>query len=295
MPYNSIILIKQVPDTKNISGDVMKADGTLNRAALPVISNPEDINALEMGLSLRDRFGGKVTVMTMGPPRAADALRDALSRGADEAILISDRRLGGSDTWATAYALNCAVRKLGNYHFVLCGRQAIDGDTAQVGPQVAENLGIPHVSYIDAVETVENNIATVRRTTEYGMEIIQLPLPSLLTVLGSANDPRYPSAKRLMKYKKAKTSEEVKVLSQSDSDDIEGQIEALKKREMFIPLWNADDMKVDLSRVGLRASPTRVEKVESVVLKSSGFKQIEPNFESINQLYNELKSEHIFD
>ncbi len=294
MPYNAIVLIKQVPDTKNISGNVMKEDGTLNRAALPVITNPEDVNALEMALAFRDTHGGSVTVMTMGPPRAADSLRDALSRGADEGILISDRRLGGSDTWATAYALSCAVKKRGGFQFVFCGRQAIDGDTAQVGPQVAENLEIPHISYVDAIESVNGSTVTIRRATEYGIESIQSPLPLLLTVLGSANDPRYPAARRLMKFKKAQTPPEVSATTQSEEEARE-KITLLKSRNMLIEHWDAETAGIDLSRVGLRASPTRVYHVESVVLKSSGFKRIEPNPEGMHGLYNELKADHVLD
>lgn len=293
MPFNCVVLIKQVPDTKHISGNVMKEDGTLNRAALPVITNPEDLNALEMGLSLRDKFGGKVTVLSMGPPRAADALRDALARGADEAILISDRRIAGSDTLATAYVLSAAVKTTGRFDLILCGRQAIDGDTAQVGPQVAERLGIPQISYTETIEAVDERSVTIRRTTEYGYEIIWSPLPVLLTVLGSANDPRYPSAKRLMKYKKAMTPEEVTALSKTDTSLIPKKIEELKGRNLLIPIWGADEINVDLTYVGLRGSPTRVDKIHSVVLKSSQFRRIDVNPESIQQMLQELKEEHI--
>jgi electron transfer flavoprotein beta subunit len=155
--YNSIVLVKQVPDTKNITGEVMKGDGTMNRSALPAVFNPEDLNALEMALQVREQYGGRVTVLTMGPPQAAEVLREALYRGADQVILLSDRRFAGADTLATSYTLTCAIRKLGNYDLIFCGRQAIDGDTAQVGPQTAEKLGIPQITYAETVVNLEGD------------------------------------------------------------------------------------------------------------------------------------------
>ena len=140
MSYTIIVFVKQVPDTQNISGDAMKPDGTVNRQALPAIFNPEDLNALELALQLKDRYGAKVVAATMGPPNAAEVLRDALCRGADEAVLLTDRAFAGADTLATSYALTCCAKAIGNFDLILCGRQAIDGDTAQVGPQIAEKL-----------------------------------------------------------------------------------------------------------------------------------------------------------
>src|SRR5512137_1579299 len=153
MPYHSVVLVKQVPDTANISGKVMKDDGTVNRAALPTIFNPDDLSALEMALQVKDRHGGRVTVLTMGPPQASDVLRDALYRGADRVILLTDRKAAGSDTLATSYLLKCAVDHVGDFDLVFCGRQAIDGDTAQVGPQLAEKLGLPQITYAEAIES----------------------------------------------------------------------------------------------------------------------------------------------
>ena len=170
MGYHSIVLVKQVPDTANITGDAMKEDGTVNRAALPAIFNPEDIHALEAALEVKDRFGGTVTVVTMGPPKAADVLRDSLYRGADRVILLTDRRAGGSDTLATSYILSQAVATIGDYDFIFCGRQAIDGDTAQVGPQLAEKLGLPQVTYLEKILDVQGKKATLRRNIGNGWE-----------------------------------------------------------------------------------------------------------------------------
>src|SRR5512141_1239738 len=194
--YHSVVLIKQVPDTHNITGDVMTADGTMNRNALPAIFNPEDLNALEMALSFKEKVGGSVTVLTMGPMQAAEVLREALYRGADRVILISDRKFAGADTQATSYTLKCAVDKLGDYDFVFCGRQAIDGDTAQVGPQVAEKLGIPQVTYAESIIEAAQDGIVVQRVFALGSELVKCSLPCLLTVTGTANQPRPASARR---------------------------------------------------------------------------------------------------
>src|SRR5512136_2439747 len=201
MGYHSIVLVKQVPDTRNITGDVMKEDGTMNRSALPAIFNPEDLNALEMALQVKERYGGRVTVLTMGPPGAAAVLRDALHRGADQVILISDRKFAGADTLATSYTLKCAIEKLGDYDLVFCGRQAIDGDTAQVGPQTAEKLGIPQITYAESVISLEDDTVVVERAFPLGKEWVKCALPCLLTVISSANQPRPPSARRRIEYK----------------------------------------------------------------------------------------------
>src|SRR5512145_2193613 len=184
MPYNSIVLVKQVPDTRSVTGDVMTAEGTINRAALPAIFNPEDLNALEMALQVRERYGGRVTVLTMGPLKAADILREALYRGADRVILVSDRKFAGADTQATSYTLKCAVQKAAypaqQFDMVFCGRQAIDGDTAQVGPQVAEKLGLPQITYAEAIQGLEEETIIVRRAFEQGTELVKCKLPCLL-------------------------------------------------------------------------------------------------------------------
>ena len=186
MGYNCVVLAKQVPDTHRITGQVMNDDGTVNRAALPAIFNPEDLNALELALQIKDRFGGRITVITMGLPVATRILRDALYRGADDAVLVTDSRAAASDTLATSYILSCAVRKL-DYDIVLCGRQAIDGDTAQVGPQLAEKLGITQITYVEAMEGLEGNTITARRNIGNGWQRVRAKLPVLLTVTGDAN------------------------------------------------------------------------------------------------------------
>jgi len=202
--YDSIVCVKQVPDTANITGEAMKADGTVNRAALPAVFNPDDLHALEAALQIRDRFGGSVTVMAMGPASAAEVLRESLYRGADRGILINDRRAAASDTLATSYILSQAVRKMGRYDLVFCGRQAIDGDTAQVGPQLAEKLGIAQVTYYERLVDLKDHTIRVRRNVGNGWEVLEARLPLLLTVLDTANEARPPAAKRVMKFKRCR-------------------------------------------------------------------------------------------
>ena len=199
-----MVLVKQVPDTKRVTGKAMNDDGTVNRAALPAIFNPEDLNALEMALDIKDRFGGTVTVITMGLPAAVVTLKDALYRGADEAILVTDARCAASDTLATSYILSCAVKRI-KYDIVLCGRQAIDGDTAQVGPQLAEKLGIPQITYVEKPVEIEGQTITAQRNIGNGWQKVKTQLPVLLTVTGEANVPRVAAAKKMMKYKAAMT------------------------------------------------------------------------------------------
>ncbi|MGW8257916.1 MAG: electron transfer flavoprotein subunit beta/FixA family protein, partial [Thermoguttaceae bacterium] len=209
MPYDSVVCVKQVPDTANITAEAMKEDGTVNRGALPAIFNPEDLHALEVALEIKERFGGKVTVLSMGPPKASDVLRESLYRGADRVILLTDRRAAASDTLATSYILSQAVRATGKFDFVFCGRQAIDGDTAQVGPQCAEKLGIPQITYLEEVVDLRDNMVQIRRNIGHGWEIVETKLPVLVTVLETANQPRPPSTKRLMRLKKARTMAEL--------------------------------------------------------------------------------------
>ena len=209
MPYDCIVCVKQVPDTANIDGDVMNPDGTVSRAKLPTIFNPEDLNALEAALAVRDQYGGTVTVVTMGLPAACEVLRECLYRGADRVILITDRRAAASDTLATSYILSRAVKTIGRYDFVFCGRQAIDGDTAQVGPQLAEKLGVPQATYYERLIELNGRQARVRRNVGNGWEIIEAPLPLLVTVLDVANEPRPAAAKRVMQYKRATGPDEL--------------------------------------------------------------------------------------
>ena len=202
-----VVLVKQVPDTANVTGEAMKEDGTVNRAALPAVFNPEDLNALEEALKLKDRRGARVSVVTMGPPAAVQVLRESLYRGADEVVLLTDKAFAGADTLATSYALSLAVRKLGGADLVLCGRQAIDGDTAQVGPQTAEKLGYPQITCVSRIDELEPageagpGSVTATRSIEGGFETLSSTLPCLLTVTGEANEPRPPSVKLVMTYK----------------------------------------------------------------------------------------------
>ena len=299
MPYHSVVLVKQVPDTANITGKAMKDDGTINRAALPAIFNPEDLHALEMALQVKEDFGGAVTVLTMGPPRAAEVLREALYRGADRVILLTDRKTAGSDTLATSYALACAVRRIGEeygaYDLVFCGRQAIDGDTAQVGPQVAEKLDLPQITYAETIESVQDGGLVARRALALGTETVRCTLPCLLTVVGSANTPRPPSVRRMLANKLASTPLEYDERLEKWPEF--GTKEALERylveRGQLIRVWSAADIGADYDRVGLSGSPTKVLKVDFVSLGSNGNKEIEDSSEGLSVLVKELVRDYI--
>jgi electron transfer flavoprotein beta subunit len=293
--YNSVVLVKQVPDTHNITGNVMKKDGTLNRAALPTIFNPEDLNALEMALQVRERYGGQVTVLTMGPPQAAEVLRAALHRGADRVILLSDRKFAGADTLATSYTLTRAIQKLDGYDMIFCGRQAIDGDTAQVGPQTAEKLGIPQITYAETVVSLEGDEIVAQRALPMGSELVQCSLPCLLTVVASANQPRPPSARKRVEYKLAATPLEYRsLLKKWPEFETEEALDAyLAERNLKLPLWTAADLGVDEERLGLSGSPTQVYKVNFVVLESTGSKEVPADQDGIAALLEELVQEYI--
>src|SRR4030043_492026 len=196
----------------------MNDDGTVNRSALPAIFNPEDLNALELALQIKDKFGGKITVITMGLPAAGAILRESLFRGADEAVLVTDPKCAASDTLATSYILSCAVKKI-DYDIVLCGRQAIDGDTAQVGPQLAEKLGIPQITYVEELSKLKGKSITVRKNIGNGWQQVSSKLPVLLTVTGEANEPRVAAAKKLMKHKNARTLAEIEQKVKTENPD----------------------------------------------------------------------------
>jgi electron transfer flavoprotein beta subunit len=293
--YHSVVLVKQVPDTRQVHGEVMTAEGTMNRNALPAIFNPEDLHALEMALSVKEHHGGSVTVLTMGPMQAAEVLREALFRGADRVILISDRKFAGADTQATSYTLKCAVDKLGGYDLVFCGRQAIDGDTAQVGPQVAEKLGIPQITYAESIIDLKDNKIVVRRAFDLGTELVRCQLPCLLTVVGSANQPRPASARKRIEYKMAAIpSEYPKLLKKwTEFEDEHALAEYLQQRKLNIELWTAADLNVDEADLGLAGSPTQVYKVNYVVLETTDSKEIQPTAEGIQALIAELIQEYI--
>ncbi len=293
--YNSVVLVKQVPDTHNVTGEVMKADGTMNRAALPAIFNPEDLNALEMALQVREQYGGTVTVLTMGPPKAAEILREALYRGADRVILLTDRKFAGADTLATSYALHCAIKKLGNVDLIFSGRQAIDGDTAQVGPQTAEKLGLPQITYAESIVSLEDNTIVANRAFDMGSEMVKCSLPCLLTVVGSANQPRPASARRKIEYKLAATPQEYgSILKQWPEFESEKTLETyLTERNLKIEVWSAADVDADESLLGLSGSPTQVYKVNFVMLGATEAKDISPDEEHIRAMIEELVQEYI--
>ena len=296
MAYNCVVLIKQVPDTKKITCQAMNDDGTVNRSALPAIFNPEDLNALEMALQIKDEYGGKITVITMGLPAAATVLRESLFRGADEVILVTDRRCAASDTLATSYILSCAVKRF-EYDIVLCGRQAIDGDTAQVGPQLAEKLGITQITYIEEFLGLDGKTISVQRNIGNGWQQVRAKLPVLLTVTGEANVPRVAAAKKMMKYKKACTSFEVgqKIKSKNpDADETaiknlaKEQCNALEEKGLLIKQWDLDFLEADMTWCGRSGSPTKVHRIQSVVLAAKESKDVEPSSEGISAMVHEL-------
>ena len=294
MAYNCVVLAKQVPDTANITERAMKEDGTVNRNALDAVFNPEDLNALEMALQVRDRHGGRVTVLTMGPPRAADILREALFRGADRVILVTDRKTAGSDTLATSYVLQRAVEQVGDYDLVLCGRQAIDGDTAQVGPQVAEKLSLPQITYAESILSLEGREIEVRRALPLGSETVTCSLPCLLTVVGSANQPRPPSVRRMLARKLAAIPGEYpQLLARWPEFSTEAELEShLADRGLCIEVWSGEDIGVDYDRVGLNGSPTKVLKVDYVVLGAAEAREVEATQEGLAALVRELVQEY---
>ena len=304
MGLNCVVCIKQVPDTKRITGDAMTEDGTVNRRALPAVFNPEDLNALETALELRDRVGGTVTVVTMGLPAACDVLRESMFRGADRAILVTDRRAAASDTLATSYILSCAIQKL-DANVILCGRQAIDGDTAQVGPQLAEKLGMPVVSYVEDLDEVSLTQMTVKRNVGNGWELVSFNLPALLTVMETANTPRPPAVRRMMKFKKARSKAEVENLAadllEGDYENYTADLKAsevekycarLADKGLQIEQWNLDDIDADLAWCGRDGSPTKVHRIQSVVLTGGEYHEFPPTDEGVTALLGELVREH---
>jgi electron transfer flavoprotein beta subunit len=230
MQLNIIIPIKQVPETSNVKMD--KETGTMIREGVVSVINPLDLYAIEAGIQLKEKFGGKITVCTMGPQTATSALKEAIAMGCDEGYLISDRKFAGSDTWATSYTLSQAIKTIGEFDLVLAGERATDGDTGQVGPGIAAWLNIPSATYVSKIDEVTNESITVERLVEDGYQILQMPLPALLTVVKEVSNPRLPT---LRGKKKARTSE--------------------------IPVLTAEGMKLDEANIGLKGSPTKVVKI----------------------------------
>lgn len=287
MGLKIIVLAKQVPDTRNVGKDAMKADGTVNRAALAAIFNPEDLNALEQALRLKETYpGSTVTLLTMGPGRAADIIREGLFRGADDGFLLTDRAFAGSDTLATSYALSCAIRKIKNFDIIIAGRQAIDGDTAQVGPQVAEKLGIPQVTYAEEIVSIAKKEVVIRRRLERGVETVSCPLPLVITVNSSAPDCRPRNAKLLMKYKHARTITE----RQNQSEDY---IDLSHDRPYLnIIEWSVNDIESDSKWLGLTGSPTKVKTIENVVFQAKESKRLSNDDKELEELIVELIGNH---
>jgi electron transfer flavoprotein beta subunit len=255
-----IVLAKQVPDTRNVGPEAMTPEGTVNRAALPAVFNPEDLNALEQAIRLKEQNpGSTITMLTMGLPKAAEVLREGLYRGADNGILLTDRALGGADTLATSYTLAQAIKKIGEYDIILCGRQAIDGDTAQVGPQVAEKLGLTQITYTEEILECTKDKIVARRHIDGGVETVEAPLPIVVTVNGSAAPCRSRNVKRIMANKKVEFT-----------------------------TWGAADIDADPTQIGKAGSPTNVKAVKSIVFKAKETKTLTSSDEDINNLMKEL-------
>lgn len=286
MSFNIVVLAKQVPDTRNVGKDAMTPQGTVNRAALPAIFNPEDLNALELALRIKDAYPGtKIQIVTMGLPKAAEVIREGLFRGTDGGVLVTDRALAGADTLATSYVLAQTIRKMGHVDLVIGGRQAIDGDTAQVGPQVAQKLDIDQVTYVEQVEELDEKCVTVTRRIDGGVERVKAPLPVLLTVTGSAAPCRPRNAKLMMKYKRALAPAEQKA-------DMPYAEEYARKPHLTITQWGAADIDADIAQCGLAGSPTKVKTVQNVVFATKESRTLTGSDADVEQLIVELLDSH---
>jgi len=277
-----LLLAKQVPDTRHVGKDAMKEDGTVNRAALPAIYNPDDLCALEMALEAKARINNaELHVLTMCPSRAAEIIRESLYRGAEKGILLTDRKFAGSDTLATSYALAQAVKRL-HPDIIFCGVQAIDGDTAQVGPQIAEKLALPQITYAENLVEIDNKHIVIKRRLERGVEIVKSLLPALITVKSSAPACRTMNAKRVMKYKHARTLSEIE-------EEKNGYVHLLEaKPYLLIEEWNANSVNADENLLGLQGSPTKVKKIENIVLAQKENKTLTSSDADIEQLMGEM-------
>ncbi len=287
MSLNIVVLAKQVPDTRNVGKDAMKEDGTINRAALPAIFNPEDLNALEQALQLKEQNpGSTITILTMGPPRAAEIIREAMYRGADTGIVLTDRAFAGADTLATSYALSVAIRHIGKYDIIIGGRQAIDGDTAQVGPQVAEKLGLPQVTYAEEVKVADGK-ATIKRRLEHGVETVECPLPLVVTVNGSATPCRPRNARLVQKYKYAVTPSEKATLPEEKSKLVDA------RPYLNLYEWSATEVNAEPEQIGLAGSPTKVKGIVNVVFQAKESKTLEGKDDTaIEELIKDLIANH---
>ena len=288
MSLKIVVLAKQVPDTRNVGKDAMTPEGTVNRAALPAIFNPEDLNALEQALRLKESHPGTtVHLLTMGPPRATEIIREGLYRGADGGVLLTDRAFAGADTLATSYALSQAIKKMGMPDIVLCGRQAIDGDTAQVGPQVAQRLDLNQVTYVTNVDSVADGKITLTRSIDGGIERVEAPLPILLTVNGNAAPCRPRNAKLVMKFKRATAP-----MERPADGNIPYAEEYEKKPWLTVSQWSVADVDGDLQQCGLSGSPTKVKAVQNIVFKAKESKHLTGSDNDVESLVKELLDSH---
>ncbi len=287
MNLKIVVLAKQVPDTRNVGKDAMTAEGTVNRAALPAIFNPEDLNALEQALRLKEQNpGSTVGILTMGPPRAAEIIRQGLYRGADTGWLLTDRLFAGADTLATSYALATAIKKIGGVDIVIGGRQAIDGDTAQVGPQVAEKLGLSQVTYAEEILKCEDGKLTIRRHIDGGVETVEAPMPIVITVNGSAAPCRPCNAKLVMKYKHA-TAPMERTPGMPYAELYE------ERSYLTLNQWSVADVDGDPQQCGLSGSPTKVKAVQNIVFQAKECKRLSAADADIEGMVKELLSEKI--
>lgn len=287
-----IVLAKQVPDTRNVGKDAMKEDGTINRGALPAIFNPEDLNALEQALRIKDKFPGTtITMLTMGPGRAAEIIREGMFRGADNGYLLTDRAFAGADTLATSYALSMAIRKIGDFDLIIGGRQAIDGDTAQVGPQVAEKLGLPQVTYAEEIMKIEDSKITIRRGIAGGVETVEAPMPLLITVNGSAAECRPRNAKLVQKYKRALGVQEKAEITKA-GQPLPYEDDYKQYPYLNIEEWSVADVDADVVQCGLSGSPTKVKTIQNIVFQAKESKVISSADGEIDDLMKELIDNH---
>ena len=289
MSLNIVVLAKQVPDTRNVGKDAMTAEGTVNRAALPAIFNPEDLNALEQALRLKEQHpGSTVGLLTMGPPRAGEIIRQGLYRGADTGWLLTDRLFAGADTLATSYALATSIKKIGHVDIVIGGRQTIDGDTAQVGPQVAQKLGLNQVTYAEEILKIEDGKATIRRHIDGGVETVVAPLPVVITVNGSAAPCRPCNARMVLKYKYATCPME----RPAELDERMAKLYA-DRPYLTLNQWSVADVDGDVNQCGLAGSPTKVKTVKNIVFQAKEAKTLTSSDADVEGLIKELVGEKI--
>ena len=284
--FKIVVLAKQVPETRNVGKNAMKEDGTVNRAALPAIFNPEDMNALEQALRIKDKYPkSKVLLLTMGPGRAADVIREGFFRGADGGILLTDRKFAGADTLATSYALSMALRKM-QPDIIFAGRQAIDGDTAQVGPQVAQKLDLPQITYAEEVIEVDSQKVQIKRRLERGVEIVESSLPAVITVHATAPECRPRNAKQIMKYKHART------LSEENDNEHNSYLPLYTMDYLKIEEWGVTEIGGDEKNYGLSGSPTKVKKIENIVFQAKESKVFSSSVQDVDSLIKELIATH---